>query len=68
MKKKLKLINYEGIKGYTMSNIKQVLDKKTFSKFLQWMNGQTTAVYKNEDSLVHPVDLVRFKKNLPALD
>ncbi len=65
---KLKLINYGGVKGYTMNNIEQVLDKETFAKFNQWMNGQTTTVYKNGDSLVYPVDLVRFIKGLPALD
>ncbi len=65
---KLRLINYEGVKGYTMSNIEQVLDKETYAKFIQWMNGQTTTVYKNGDSLVYPVDFERFLKGLPALD
>ncbi len=65
---KLKLINYDGIEGYLMSNIEQVLDKETFTKFLQWMNGQTTAEYKSGDSLVYLVDFERFLKGLPALD
>jgi len=51
-----------------MRNIEQVLGKETFAKFIQWMHGQTITVYKNGDSLVYPVDLVRFTKDLPALD
>lgn len=65
---KLKLINYDGIKGYLMSNIERVLGKDNFAKFSQWMNGQTVTVYKNGDSLVYLVDFERFLKALPALD
>lgn len=79
-KSKLKLINFEGIEGYTMSNIADVLGKEMFKEFEKWMNGQTVTVYqqavselrrsayKNGDSLVYVVDLIRFLKKFPPLD
>lgn len=40
-KRKLKLI--EG-NGYTLSNIKEVLDEKTFAQFAKWISGQTVGI------------------------
>lgn len=63
-KPKLRLI--EG-NGYTLSNIKEVLDEKTFAKFAKWISGQTVGIYKGE-SLVYRHDFERFLKGRSPLD
>ena len=63
----LKLINSQGTKGFTISNIKDVLDAERFAEFEKWIFGQTVGIYKGE-SLVYQYDLERFLKGLPVLD
>lgn len=65
---KLKLIRRkESIEGYTISNIKEVLDPKRFTEFKGWLYGQTVGVYKRE-KLVYRHDFIRFLKKLPVLN
>ena len=64
---KLKLIKQGAIKGYTISNIKEVLSKEQYQDFEKWIYGQTVGVYKGED-LIYAEDLYRFLKDLPSLD
>ncbi len=67
-KSKLKLIKRKNaIEGYTISNIKDMLDPKTYSEFEEWIYGQTVGIYKGE-SLVYWYDFVRFLKGLPIID
>lgn len=66
-KSKLKLSSYKGTIGYTMHNIKEVFDPKTFAEFEKWIYGQTVAEYKG-DNLVYYYDLDRFLAGLPAID
>ncbi len=64
---KLKLIESGSIRGYAMSNIKEVLSKEKYNSFKKWIYGQTVGIYKGED-LVYVYDLDRFLKGLPVLD
>ena len=66
-KPNLKLINNNGMRGYTISNIKEVLNPKRFEQLEKWILGQTVMRYKGED-LVYEYDLERFLKGLPTLD
>lgn len=66
-KPKLKLINNKGTKGYTISNIQEVLDAERFAEFEKWIYGQTIMRYKSED-LIYQDDFIRFLKGLSALD
>jgi hypothetical protein len=65
--KKLKLIIVNETEGYTLSNIKEVLDEKNFATFTKWISGQTVGIYKDE-SLIYRHDFERFLKGLPPLD
>jgi len=66
-KPNLKLINNNGIKGYTISNIQEVFSPKNFAEFEKWIYGQTISRYNGED-LIYRYDLERFLKGLPATD
>lgn len=63
-KPKLKLIDG---RGYTIRNIKEVLDEETSTKFEDWISGQTVGIYEGE-SLIYQYDFIRFLKGLPVLD
>ncbi len=43
-KSKLKLINNNGTLGYTINNIKAVLEPKKFAAFERWMYGQLECI------------------------
>lgn len=64
---KLKLVKFGTIKGYTISNIKEVLGKEQYRDFKKWIYGQTVGTYKGED-LIYAHDLDSFLKGLPAVD
>ncbi|OGD96595.1 hypothetical protein A3F02_03230 [Candidatus Curtissbacteria bacterium RIFCSPHIGHO2_12_FULL_38_9b] len=66
-KPNLKLINNNESRGYTISNIKEVLSPKKFAEFEKWMRGQTVGMYKGE-GLVYQYDFERFLEGLPVLD
>jgi len=66
-KPKLTLIKYKGTLGYAMSNIKEILGEKEFSKFKDWIWGQTVMVYGN-DRLVYEYDFEKYLLGLPILD
>lgn len=67
-KSKLKLIKHKDmIEGYTISNIKKVLDPKTYAEFEVWIYGQTVGIYRGE-SLIYWYDFARFLKGFPILD
>ena len=66
-KPKLKLIKDGSLEGFTISNIKEVLCEENFAIFAKWISGQTMGIYKGE-SVVYPVDMVRFIKGLKPLD
>ena len=67
MQPKLKLVNNNGIRGYMISNIQEMLSHKRFAEFEKWISGQTVGIYKDE-SLIYKYDLERFLKGLPVLD
>lgn len=64
---KLKLIKYGTIKGYTISNIREVLGEEEYQDFKQWIYGQTVGIYKGED-LIYMHDFDSYLKGLPVVD
>ena len=66
-KPKLKLLKYKDVPGYAMSNIKEVMSEKEFSKFKDWIDGQTVMVY-GEDKLVYDYDFEKYLLGLPITD
>ena len=64
---KLKLIKVSAIKGYTISNIKEVLGEKEYKRFKKWIYGQTVGIYKEED-LIYRHDYESFLAGLPPVD
>lgn len=67
MKNQLKLIKSGTIKGYTISNIREVLGEEEYRYFKKWIYGQTVGIYKGED-LIYAHDLNSFSKGLPVID
>lgn len=45
----MKLITYQGVKGYRIRDIKKLVGKKIFKKFDDFMYGKTVMRYKGED-------------------
>lgn len=64
---KLKLITLGTIKGYTASNIKEVLNKEQYQDFKKWLYSQTVGIYKGED-LIYAHDFDSYLKGLPVMD
>lgn len=63
----LRLIRTNGMVGFTLTNIQEVLSPRQFARFQSWNFGQTVGVYKHEP-FIYKHDFERFKAGLPPLD
>jgi len=66
-KPRLKLINSDGMEGFTLRNIQEYLSPQQFAQFRIWLVGQTIGMLNNEP-IIYTHDLEQFLAELPPLD
>jgi len=67
VKPHLQLITFDGMEGYTLSNIREYLSLQQFTQFQTWIAGQTVGMLNNEP-VIYTHDMEQFLAGLPPLD
>ena len=56
------------IDGIKMNRIKEIMNKKSYDKFVSWMRGQTMGIDSEGNDIVYCDDFIRFLNKLQVVE